>query len=64
MNEIELGDVVEMQNGTVLSIFMNDCGRLYGVPLPTNFPRFVPDSERIFVSRKKVSKIISKRTEP
>lgn len=55
--EIELGDVVQMQDNRVLNICMNDGGRLYGVIDWSNFPRFVPEEEMVFVSRNKVKHI-------
>ena len=62
--DINLGDEVEMENGKILHVFMRDGNRLYGVPLPTNFPRFVSSSERIFISKSKIKNILKKTTEP
>jgi hypothetical protein len=61
MIEINLGDSVEMNNGQILRIFMMDGDRWYGVMEPANFPRFLPEDEKIFVSRTKVKRIISTR---
>ena len=61
--KVDLGDEVEMKDGTILHVFMRDANRFYGVPLPTNFPRFVGNDERVFVARTKIKRIVKKLTD-
>jgi len=64
MRDINLGDIVQLEDGRILYFFATEGKRLFGCSRFDNFPRFVGTEEWVLINPKNIKRVWRELTSP